>query len=314
MVSRQSLLVGKNPFPPVSRILVLGSKGRLGAALARKWTANHQVVAWSRSEVDVADLSTLSEKLAQADFDVLVNGTGMTNVDQCEIAQEEAEIVNVQAPGVMARVAAQKNARFFHVSTDYVFDGTKDTLYTEEDEARPISFYGHTKVRGEIASLEASPAHLVLRISWVFGPDKPSFIDMMVDRALSNEHVEAIADKVSSPTYAEDVADWLEPFFDSRLPGGIYHACNAGACTWRDYGQYALDCVARLGLPLKTQTVHSISMASMENFVSLRPPFTAMSTDKLSGTTGLACRPWQEALEEYLTKKFKHAPLFSPDR
>lgn len=314
MVSRESRLVGKDPLPSVSRILVLGSKGRLGAALARQWAKNHQVTAWSRSELDVTDLAALSDQLARTDFDVLVNGTGMTNVDQCEVEQKEADLVNVQAPAAMARAAAAKNARFIHVSTDYVFDGTKDTLYTEEDEARPISFYGDTKVRGEAASLAASPLHMVLRISWVFGPDKPSFIDMMVDRALANDHVEAIADKVSCPTYAEDVADWLEPFLASSLPGGIYHACNAGACTWRDYGQYALDCAAKLGLPLRTRTVHPISMASMENFVSLRPPYTAMSTDKLTATSGLACRPWPEALKEYLTKKFSHAPLLSPNR
>lgn len=314
MVSRESRLVGKDSRPSVSRVLVLGSKGRLGAALARKWSTDHDVVAWSRSEIDVSDLPALSAKLEQTDFDVLVNGTGMTSVDQCEVDQQEAETVNVLAPEIMARVSAAKNSRFIHVSTDYVFDGTKETLYVEEDEARPISFYGNTKLQGEAVTMAASPLHMVVRISWVFGPDKPSFIDMMVDRALANDHVEAIADKVSCPTYAEDVADWLDPFLTSNLPGGIYHACNTGPCTWRDYGQYALDCVARLGLPLRTQTVHPISLTSMENFASLRPPYTAMSTARLTATTGLACRPWPEALEEYLTKKFAHASLFSSTR
>lgn len=314
MVSRKSRLVGKDSLPSVSRVLVLGSKGRLGAALARKWSKNHDVLAWSRSEINVTNLAALSAKLEQTDFDVLVNGTGMTSVDQCEVAQEEAETVNVRAPETMARVSAAKDARFIHVSTDYVFDGTKDALYVEEDEARPISYYGHTKLKGEEVTLEASSLHMVVRISWVFGPDKPSFIDMMVDRALANDHVEAIADKVSCPTYAEDVADWLNPFLNSNLPGGTYHACNTGPCTWRDYGQHALDYAAKLGLPLRTQVVHPISLASMENFASLRPPYTAMSTSKLAATTGLACRPWTGALEEYLTKKFTNASLLSPTR
>ncbi len=217
MVSRQPGLVGKNPVPPVSRILILGAKGRLGAALARKWAAHHEVTALARPAVDVSDLSALSQLLERTDFDVLVNGTGMTNVDQCEAARDEANMVNIDAPAIMARVAAAKAARFIHISTDYVFDGTKDGLYTEDDEAKPISHYGYTKLAGEHVDAGGFARHLAVRISWVFGPDKPSFIDMMLDRAMTYDHVEAIANKTSCPTYAEDVADWLEPFLSNCL-------------------------------------------------------------------------------------------------
>jgi dTDP-4-dehydrorhamnose reductase len=309
MVSRQPGLVGKNPVPPVSRILILGAKGRLGAALARKWAAHHEVTALARPAMDVSDLSALSQLLERTDFDVLVNGTGMTNVDQCEAARDEANMVNIDAPAIMARVAAAKAARFIHISTDYVFDGTKDGLYTEDDEAKPISHYGYTKLAGEHVTLAASPKHLAVRISWVFGPDKPSFIDMMLDRAMTYDHVEAIANKTSCPTYAEDVADWLEPFLSNALPGGLYQACNTGVCTWRDYGQHALDCAARIGLPLRSRVVHPIPLSALQNFASLRPPHTAMSTAKLAATTGITPRSWQDALEEYLNKKFTNASI-----
>jgi len=287
----------------VSRILVLGGKGRLGAALARKWSATHAVSALARPEIDIADLDALESLLKTARFDVLVNGTGLTNVDRCETARDEATTVNTLAPGVMARAAAEKNARFIHISTDYVFDGQKASPYTEEDATHPLSHYGHTKLAGETAALAPSPRHLAVRVSWVFGPDKPGFADMIIDRALANEAVEAIADKTSCPTFTEDVADWLEPFLAGGLPGGLYHACNSGACTWRDYGQHALDCAMQAGLPLRARTVNPISLASMKNFSAPRPPHTAMTTDKLTAVTGLTPRPWREALAEYIHRQ-----------
>jgi dTDP-4-dehydrorhamnose reductase len=288
----------------VSRILILGGKGRLGAALARKWAPHHDVRALARPELDVADLPALERLLAAESFDVLVNGTGLTNVDRCESDRAEAETVNALAPGLMARVATEKGARFVHVSTDYVFDGEKESPYTEEDEARPLSFYGQTKRDGEIAALAVSPKHLAVRVSWVFGPEKPSFVDAIVDRALSQDRVEAIADKTSSPTFADDVADWLEPFLTQDLPGGLYHACNSGGCTWRDYGQHALDCAVKAGASLKACTVEPIPLASMKAFVAPRPPHTVMDTSRLVSVAGRVPRPWQEAVEEYIFKKF----------
>ena len=288
----------------MSRILILGGKGRLGAALARQWAPRHVVRALARPELDVADLPALERLLAAEAFDVLVNGTGLTNVDRCESDRSEAETVNALAPGLMARVASKKCARLIHVSTDYVFDGEKQTPYTEDDEARPLSFYGQTKRDGEIAALSGSPSHLAVRVSWVFGPDKPSFIDAIVDRALAQDKVEAIAGKTSSPTFAEDVAGWLEPFLTQDLPGGLYHACNSGGCTWRDYGQHALDCAVRAGAYLKARTVEPIPLASMKAFVAPRPPHTVMDTTRLATVTGSTPRPWQEAVEEYIFNKF----------
>lgn len=289
----------------MSRILILGGKGRLGAALARQWAPCHDVTTVARPELDVADLGALEHLLAAADFDVLVNGTGLTNVDRCETDRAEAETVNAKAPGVMARVAEGKGARLIHISTDYVFDGKKTTPYDETDEARPLSYYGQTKLDGETATLAVSPQHLVVRVSWVFGPDKPSFLDAIVDRALSQDRVEAIADKTSSPTYADDVADWLAPFLTQALPGGLYHACNGGSCTWQEYGQHALDSAARAGAKLQTRTVEPILLASLKAFVAARPPHTSMKTAKLAAATGLTPRPWQTAVEEYLFQKFR---------
>lgn len=310
MVSRPSFLVGSAARPPVSRILLLGSRGRLGAALARKWSATHAVSAFSRQDIDVTDRAAVLRLLESTAYDVLVNATGLTNVDRCESARDEARAVNDCAPGWLAQAASARGARLMHFSTDYVFDGRKTELYVEEDPARPLGHYGATKLAGERNVLAASPDHLVVRVSWIFGPDKPGFVEALIERAASSPHVEAIADKISCPAFSEDIADWLEPFL-SGLAGGLYHACNAGACTWREYGRHALACAAKAGVALQTTEVSGIRLAEMKSFSAPRPVQTAMSTEKLASAIATSPRPWQDALEDYLTKKFTHAPILS---
>jgi len=290
------------------KILILGARGRLAAALASGWGRDHSVTALARPELDVADVGGLRSLLQKHHFDVLVNGTGLTNVDSCESSRDEARAVNALAPAIMAEAARTKNVRLIHFSTDYVFDGAKTAPYTEADPPNPLGWYGKTKLDGELAVLADDPRHLVVRVSWVFGPDKPAFIDALIERARTNTRVEAIADKISSPTFACDVAGWLAPFFDPGLPGGIYHACNAGSCSWRDYGEFALRCASEAGAPLATTLVAPIRLADMKSFVAPRPPLTALSTEKLVGVTGLRPRPWEDAVRQYIQSKYAPVP------
>lgn len=289
------------------KILILGSRGRLASALARNWGTSHEITGLARPEMDAADIPALERLLSSRKFDILVNGTGMTNVDECETKREEARTVNVLAPAAMAAAARNHGARFIHFSTDYVLDGLKPSPYTEEDPANPLGWYGQTKLDGESAVLADASSHLVVRVSWVFGPDKPSFVDMILERARTNPVVEAVADKFSSPTYACDVAGWLEPFFDPSLPGGLYHACNAGGCSWRDYGAYALGCAAEAGIPLATANVGALLLKDMKAFKAPRPVHSILSTEKLTRVTGKSPRPWQEAVRDYILSKY--APL-----
>ncbi|MFA7344442.1 MAG: dTDP-4-dehydrorhamnose reductase [Terrimicrobiaceae bacterium] len=289
------------------KVLILGARGRLAAGLAGVWSARHETVCLSRQELDVADIPGIGRLLASRTFDVLVNGTGMTNVDECETRREEARAVNAFAPTAMAAAARACGARFIHFSTDYVMDGRKTTPYSEEDEAHPLGWYGRTKLEGERAVLADSSSHLVVRVSWVFGPDKPSFMDMIIGRARTSPQVEAVSDKYSSPTYACDAAGWLEPFFAPSLPGGLYHACNSGSCSWQEYGAHALQCAVEAGLPLATTTLEPLLLKDMKAFKAPRPAHTILSTEKISRVTGITPRPWRDAVREYIRKKY--APL-----
>jgi dTDP-4-dehydrorhamnose reductase len=186
-----------------------------------------------------------------------------------------------------------------HIGTDYVFDGSLDRPYTEEDKPNPLSHYGATKLEGDREVLAASPSHCVVRVSWVFGPDKPSFVDAIVKRALTSPDAAAVHDKTSAPSYTEDMAVWLEAFLKPSAPGGIYHLCNSGTCSWRDYGEYALECAKANGIPVLTTTVAPLKLSDMKAFIATRPPRTPLDTGKFARITGITPRHWKEAVAEY---------------
>ncbi len=279
----------------------MGSGGRLGAALLREWRAlGDDVLGFNRALLDLADFRQIRERLEPLEFDALVNCAAQTNVDRCEREVEEAFRINSGAVATLADICARKKARCVHISTDYVFDGTKQLPYTEEDEPQPISKYGESKLSGERCLHAVADKHLAVRVSWIFGPDRASFVDQILQRALVQERVEAIADKVSVPTYALDAARLLRPLVDDERIDGVVHLANAGACSWQQYGQHALDCAAAAGLPLRTRIVEPLMLAEMKAFVAKRPIYTPLSTAKLTLLTGLAPRPWQEAVEDYI--------------
>jgi dTDP-4-dehydrorhamnose reductase len=291
------------------KIVIIGAGGRLGSALLREYRENFEVIGFDHAQLDLADLEHVRRQLAAIGFDVLINAAAFTNVDLCEKETEQAFRINAEAPRVLAEICRDKNAKLIHFSTDYVFDGEKNEPYIEEDEARPISIYGESKRRGEenvlavgrSASAKATAdKHLVVRVSWVFGPDRPSFIDAMIKRAREEEHVEAIADKFSTPTYTRDIAKMLPRFFDVDVAGGILHVANAGECSWREYAQFALDCCRSLGLPLKARAVGAIKLSDMKKWVARRPVYSVLSTAKYIALTGTTPRNWRDAVGEYL--------------
>ncbi len=251
------------------KIIILGAGGRLGAALLREYR---------------------------------VNAAGFTKVDLCEAQPDRAFVINSEAPRVVAEICDEKNATLIHFSTDYVFDGDKREPYTEEDEANPISVYGESKLAGESNVLAVQYQNLVVRVSWVFGPDRPSFIDAMVQQAQKNDEVDAVADKFSTPTYTLDVAAMLPQFFDGNVSGGILHFANAGQCSWREYAQWAVDCCHDAGLPLKAKTIGARKLRDMASWIARRPVYSVLSTAKYTSLTGVSPRTWREAVSDYITR------------
>jgi dTDP-4-dehydrorhamnose reductase len=285
-----------------SKIVISGSGGRLGAALVREYHDKFDVTGFNHPQLDLESPDEMRKKLCAIDFGVLINAAAFTNVDLCETERDHAFRINTDAPRILAEICRDKKAKFIHFSTDYVFDGEKREPYRESDPANPISVYGESKREGEKLVLQTHHEHLVVRVSWVFGPDRPSFIDGVIKRAREIKNVDAIADKFSTPTYTCDIAKMLPRFFDTDVANGILHFANAGECSWQQYAQYALDCCHELGMPLKTKTVGALKLSEMKNFIARRPIYTVLSTAKYTGLSGTAPRSWRDAVAEYIRK------------
>ena len=284
------------------KIVILGGGGRLGAALMREYREKYDLAGFNHAQLDLANLDDVRGKLGAMNFDVLINAAAFTNVDACETERDRAFLINAEAPGVLAEICNEKDAKLIHFSTDYVFDGEKRAPYIEEDQANPISAYGESKLAGEKNVLAAEDGHLVVRVSWVFGPDRPSFIDAMIKRAQQDEKIDAISDKFSTPTYTHDIAHMLPQFFDRGVAGGILHFANAGKCTWQEYAQWALDCCRDAGISLKGRTVGALKLSEMTNWAARRPVYSVLSTARYTELTGTASRAWREAVADYITR------------
>ena len=281
-------------------IIIIGANGRLGAALTREYQRAFSVKAFARSQLDLGKLDRIRSTLSETEFDLLVNCGALTNVDYCESHRDEAFLINARSPRLLAEICSAKSARMIHISTDYIFDGKQDAPYMEEDPPAPLSVYAESKLAGEEEVLGISPKNLVVRLSWVFGPDRPSFIDQIIQRARENETVTAVADKFSSPTYTIDVASWLQLAIEKNA-NGILHLANNGGCSWQEWAQYAIDVCRSLGIPLKAERVGAVALADMKNFVAQRPVHTVLSTAKFAALTGVQPRHWREAVAEYIS-------------
>jgi dTDP-4-dehydrorhamnose reductase len=284
----------------VQDVVIVGAGGRLGAALVREYATEFSVRGLNHAQLDIGNFEQARRTLGQLEFDVLINCAAQTNVDRCETEREEAFRLNDEAPGVLAQICSAKGARLLHISTDYVFDGEKREAYTEEDEARPISVYGESKLDGERRVLAVDSRHIVARVSWVFGPDRPSFVDALIKRARNEERVDAIADKWSTPSYTIDLAAMLRPLIANESAAGIFHLTNGGACSWQEYAQWAIDCCVKAGVSLKGRHVEPLKLSDMKNFVARRPPYTVLSTAKFQSATGVVPRDWRDAVREYV--------------
>jgi dTDP-4-dehydrorhamnose reductase len=297
------------------KIVLIGSAGRLGAALVREYRDKYDIAGFNHAQLDLSNLDDVRETLGATNFDVLINAAAFTNVDLCETERDRAFLINAEVPRVLAKICNDRNAKLIHFGTDYVFDGEKRAPYTEEDEANPISVYGASKLAGEENVLAANGHHLVIRVSWVFGPDRPSFVDGIIKRAQENEEVDAISDKFSTPTYTLDIAEMVGRILNAwsrEAPGqdglaagrlqGILHFANAGECSWQEYAQWALDRCQDAGVPLKAKTVGASKLKDMTNWVARRPVYSVLSTAKYTKFTGVPPRTWRDAVADYITR------------
>ncbi len=287
------------------RIVIIGSGGRLGAALARAWRDRHAVVVFDRKGLDLSRPEIIADRLEPLAFDAIVLTGAITGLEACQENPDAARAANVLGPAQIADLCARRGARLIYTSTDYVYDGSRPGLRAETDPTGPLGVYAATKLEGEQRVLAASEAHLALRVSWIFGPDRPGFPDSIISRAQKNRTVDAISDKWSIPTYSHDLAGWIEPLLADHPVGGVMNLASSGSATWYEYAQASLDIARSLGVRLACEKITPSALAAAP-FSVPRPIHTAMSSEKYTRLTGLAPRPWRDALADYLARCYSH--------
>ncbi len=275
------------------KVLFAGGKGLLGTNIIPLLKNRFDVVSLDIDEWDIADRKAGEAVVARERPDALVNCAAVTDVDGCEDKRELAEKVNSRGAAIIADICSEHRIKLVHISTDYVFDGTKNLPYTEEDTPNPISFYGKTKLWGEEQVLAKAPSSLIIRSQWLYGEGGRHFISKVIEIARERGSIEVVADQRGSPTYAKDIAEPLSILIE-KGESGIYHICNDGSCTWYELAQ---EVFMALGMDIQVTAVSSQAL----NRKAARPAYSVFDTKKVRDATGIIMRSWQEALREYLS-------------
>jgi dTDP-4-dehydrorhamnose reductase len=277
------------------RVLVAGSGGQLGRALAASVPAGATLIAPPEAEFDIGNPEQVATVVARSRPDLLINAAAWTAVDKAETEEDQALLVNATAVGHLASAAADVGARFVQVSTDYVFDGVACQPYLPETPPAPASAYGRTKLAGELIATERHPAPLIVRTAWVYAAAGNNFVRTMLRLMSEREEVRVVADQVGSPTHATSLA---RAIWALQSHSGIFHWTDAGITSWYDFAQAIQDEALRLGLLQKAAPIIPIATADYPT-PARRPAWSVLDKSSSWSITGPA-RHWRHELIDCL--------------
>ncbi|MGB3313298.1 MAG: dTDP-4-dehydrorhamnose reductase [Albidovulum sp.] len=281
------------------KALVFGTTGQLGIELARRAPRGVSVGAFGRGRADLTDSAACAALIATTDADVIINAAAYTAVDQAETDRDTARKVNAETPGAMARAAAARGLPFFHVSTDYVFDGAGTRAWAEDDAVAPLGVYGETKLAGERAIAAAGGAHVILRTAWVFSAHGKNFVKTMLRVGAGRDELSVVDDQRGGPTAAADIADALwtiaAVFHSGNGQSGIFHYASAPSVTWADFAEAVFD---RASLP-KKPAVKRIPTSDYPT-PAKRPANSVLDCSRIRAVYGIEQPDWRVSLSEVI--------------
>ena len=280
------------------RLAVTGSRGQLASSLLELAQARGtEVVTLHRPEFDLADARSVAQTIDRLEADVLVNAAAYTAVDRAEADVDTAFAVNAEGAGLVARACAHRDLPIIHVSTDYVFDGTKTSPYVETDALAPLNVYGRSKCEGERQVASAYAEHIILRTAWVHSPFGTNFVRTMLRLAKERDEISVVNDQCGSPTYAPHLAEAIMSIAQqiSAKPAsvgwGVYHCANAGEASWYDVAVAAFQASRDLGGPFAT--VRGIPSSAYQ-VTAQRPMNSRLDSTKLAGAFNVRLPDWRQ--------------------
>jgi dTDP-4-dehydrorhamnose reductase len=301
-------------------VLLIGSGGQVGQELQATLPSLGDVISIPRESLDLTQVASLREIIQKTRPHLIVNAAAYTAVDRAESEPDLATLINGDAPTIMAEEAAQIGAALIHISTDYVFDGSKNTPYLESDAPNPIGAYGKSKLLGEqgIQQVHASFPdfrYVVLRTAWVYGTlGKGNFVKTMLRLGLERDEVRVVSDQVGTPTWAADIAHAIatvsvgmlnaETAADTvPLASGIYHFTNSGVASWYDFAVAIFEEAAAIGFPIKLQRVVPITTADYPT-PTQRPSYSVLAWQKIAAILNVPPPHWRQGLRQMLTQLY----------
>ncbi|MDZ7277958.1 dTDP-4-dehydrorhamnose reductase [Pantoea eucrina] len=293
------------------KILLLGKNGQVGWELQRALAPLGDVIALDRhSTTHCGDLSNpegIAQTVRDTQPDVIVNAAAYTAVDKAESDRENARLINVTSVEALARAAHSVNALLVHYSTDYVFDGSGDRPWKEDDATAPLNTYGKTKLQGEEAITANTAKYLILRTSWVYAAKGNNFAKTMIRLAQERETLSVINDQFGAPTGAELIADSTVHAIKATLSqpekAGIYHLIASGQTTWHAYASLVINYVRQKGLPLKVTAINTVETSAFPT-PAQRPHNSRLNTEKFTTAFGLTLPEWQQGVVRMLDELY----------
>ncbi|WJS99124.1 dTDP-4-dehydrorhamnose reductase [Novosphingobium humi] len=290
------------------RIAVTGKSGQVVTSLIDRAGMGIEIIALGRPELDLGDPGSVGPAIAAARPDVVVSAAAYTAVDRAESEEEVAFAINGAGAGAVSAAARALGVPVIHISTDYVFDGTKPEPYVESDPVAPLGAYGRSKLAGERAVIAAAPDAVILRTAWVYSPFGANFVKTMLRLAQTRDELGVVADQIGNPTSARDIADAVLAIAfqlynaPETAPRGIFHMTGTGEGSWADLAEVVFAASAALGGP--SAQVRRITTADYPT-PAARPANSRLCCDRLAGAYGLRPRPWREAVKPVVARLVK---------
>lgn len=284
------------------RILVFGADGQLGQALRKVF--GPRAIYSTRQDFDLIQNENIADYLARVAPDLIINASAFTHVDRAETEVELADLLNHQTPSRMSQWVALNNKKLIHISTDFVFDGKKESPYIESDSAGPLNIYGLSKWRGELAIRNSGACALILRTSWVYSELANNFVGAILGRAQTHARLNVVSDQIGSPTYALDLAIAIEKFItEDRLREAkgthLFHVCGTGSCSRFEWAQEIIRLAQKFQVPLKANTVNPVFSLDYPSKVN-RPLNSCLDQSNWLKSGGYQMPAWQISLERVI--------------
>lgn len=280
------------------KAIITGAGGQLGRALQATAPAHADVVALDHAGLDIGDEDAVTALVDELAPDLIINAAAYTAVDRAESDADAAFRINAQAPGFLAAAAAVQQARFIHVSTDFVFDGTRGAPYAPEHPTAPLGVYGASKLRGEEAVRAAHPHALIVRTAWVYGTSGNNFVRTMLRLMAERDEVRVVADQIGTPTFADGLARALWTL-DAKRASGTLHWTDSGAASWYDFAVAIQEEALAIGLLTRAVPVVPIATSDYPT-PARRPSYSVLDKTSTTALTGAPAPHWRKHLRDML--------------